>query len=217
MKRVFVTGTDSAIGKTVACCALMQKLSQEGKQVVGYKPIGRNSLQTAEGLRNPDALVLQAASGLKLAYDAINPLAYEDDEVSVLCSKPINYAVLSQGLASLSMLADTVIVEGTGGWRNLLCDLRPLSDWVVQEQLPVIMVVGIQSGCINHALLTSQAILADGLPLVGWIANRINPGLAHYAEIIAVLSEKLPAPLLGEIPYLPRPEQRSLADYLCGM
>ncbi len=85
---------------------------------------------------------------------------------------------------------------------------------MVQEQLPVLMVVGIQEGCINHALLTAQAIANDGLPLIGWVANRINPGLAHYAEIIDVLSKKLPAPLIGELPYLPRPEQRELSQYI---
>ncbi|MDI7506294.1 ATP-dependent dethiobiotin synthetase BioD, partial [Cronobacter dublinensis] len=118
------------------------------------------------------------------------------------------------GLAQLSDQADHVVVEGTGGWRSLMNDLRPLSDWVVQEQLPVLMVVGIQEGCLNHALLTAQAIASDGLPLVGWVANRINPGLAHYAEIIAVLSQKLPAPLIGELPYLPRAEQRELAKWV---
>ncbi|MER2891275.1 ATP-dependent dethiobiotin synthetase BioD, partial [Escherichia coli] len=96
----------------------------------------------------------------------------------------INYPLLSDGLANLSEKVDHVVVEGTGGWRSLMNDLRPLSEWVVQEQLPVVMVVGIQEGCINHALLTAQAIANDGLPLVGWVANRINPGLAHYAEII---------------------------------
>ncbi|HFT1972482.1 TPA: AAA family ATPase [Escherichia coli] len=90
----------------------------------------------------------------------------------------------------------------------------PLSEWVVQEQLPVLMVVGIQEGCINHALLTAQAIANDGLPLIGWVANRINPGLAHYAEIIDVLGKKLPAPLIGELPYLPRAEQRELGQYI---
>ncbi|WP_047205090.1 ATP-dependent dethiobiotin synthetase BioD, partial [Shigella flexneri] len=93
-------------------------------------------------------------------------------------------------------------------------NLRPLSEWVVQEQLPVLMVVGIQEGCINHALLTAQAIANDGLPLIGWVANRINPGLAHYAEIIDVLGKKLPAPLIGELPYLPRAEQRELGQYI---
>ena len=126
----------------------------------------------------------------------------------------INYALLSDGLANLSEKADYVVVEGTGGWRSLMNDLRPLSEWVVQEQLPVLMVVGIQEGCINHALLTAQAIANDGLPLIGWVANRINPGLAHYAEIIDVLSKKLPGPLVGELPYLPRPEQRDLARYI---
>ncbi|HGE8062042.1 TPA: ATP-dependent dethiobiotin synthetase BioD, partial [Salmonella enterica] len=84
----------------------------------------------------------------------------------------------------------------------------------VQEQLPVLMVVGIQEGCINHALLTAQAVANDGLPLIGWVANRINPGLAHYAEIIDVLGKKLPAPLIGELPYLPRAEQRELGQYI---
>ena len=84
--------------------------------------------------------------------------------------------------------------------------IRDSSEWVVQEQLPALMVVGIQEGCINHALLTAQAIANDGLPLIGWVANRINPGLAHYAEIIDVLGKKLPAPLIGELPYLPRAE-----------
>ena len=107
-----------------------------------------------------------------------------------------------------------MVVEGTGGWRSLMNDLRPLSEWVVQEQLPVLMVVGIQEGCINHALLTAQAIANDGLPLIGWVANRINPGLAHYAEIIEVLSKKLPAPLIGELPYLPRAEQREQSQYI---
>ena len=129
-------------------------------------------------------------------------------------SCPINYTLLSDGLANLSGMVDNVVVEGTGGWRSLMNDLRPLSEWVVQEQLPVLMVVGIQEGCINHALLTAQAIANDGLPLIGWVANRINPGLAHYAEIIDVLSKKLPAPLIGELPYLPRPEQRELSQYV---
>lgn len=216
MKRVFVTGTDSATGKTVVSCALLQKLAAQGKKVAGYKPIGRNSQMSSAGLRNPDALLLQAASTAELPYASINPLAFEDDEVSTHQGAPIDYTILSQGLARLAADADTVVIEGTGGWRSLMSDLRPLSDWVIQEQLPVIMVVGIQSGCISHAMLTSQAIISDGLTLVGWVANRINPGLAHYAQIIQVLQQTLPAPLLGEIPYLLRPEQKPLAGYLNG-
>ncbi|WP_220265687.1 dethiobiotin synthase [Enterobacter sp. Colony194] len=213
-KRFFVTGTDTAVGKTVVSRALLQALAAEGKSVVGFKPVAKSSKETPEGLRNKDALVLQSVSTLALPYSMINPIALSEDESSVAHSFPINYPLLTDTLSQLSAQAEHVVVEGTGGWRSLMNDLRPLSEWVVQEQLPVVMVVGIQEGCINHALLTAQAIASDGLPLVGWVANRINPGLAHYAEIIEVLSKKIPAPLMGELPYLPRAEQRDLARYI---
>lgn len=213
-KRFFITGTDTAVGKTVVSRALLQALAASGKSVAGYKPVAKGSKETPDGLRNKDALVLQSVSSLVLPYEAVNPIALSEDESSVAHSCPINYGLLSDGLQRLSGHVEHVVVEGTGGWRSLMNDLRPLSEWVVQEQLPVLMVVGIQEGCINHALLTAQAIANDGLPLIGWVANRINPGLAHYAEIIEVLSKKLPAPLIGELPYLPRAEQRELSQYI---
>lgn len=213
-KRFFITGTDTAVGKTVVSRALLQALAASGKSVAGYKPVAKGSKETPDGLRNKDALVLQSVSSLVLPYEAVNPIALSEDESSVAHSCPINYGLLSDGLQRLSGQVEHVVVEGTGGWRSLMNDLRPLSEWVVQEQLAVLMVVGIQEGCINHALLTAQAIANDGLPLIGWVANRINPGLAHYAEIIEVLSKKLPAPLIGELPYLPRAEQRELSQYI---
>ena len=199
LKRFFITGTDTSVGKTVVSRALLQALASQGKTVAGYKPVAKGSKETPEGLRNKDALVLQSVSTIELPYEAVNPIALSEEESS---------------LANLTDKVDHVVVEGTGGWRSLMNDLRPLSEWVVQEQLPVLMVVGIQEGCINHALLTAQAIANDGLPLIGWVANRINPGLAHYAEIIDVLGKKLPAPLIGELPYLPRAEQRELGQYI---
>lgn len=214
LTRFFITGTDTAVGKTVVSRALLQALAASGKRVVGYKPVAKGSKETPEGLRNKDALVLQSVSTIELPYEAINPVALSEEESSVSHHSPINYSLLSDGLQHLAGQVDHVVVEGTGGWRSLMNDLRPLSEWVVQEQLPVLMVVGIQEGCINHALLTAQAIANDGLPLIGWVANRINPGLAHYAEIIEVLSKKLPAPLVGELPYLPRAEQRDLTNYI---
>lgn len=213
-KRFFITGTDTSVGKTVVSRALLQALAASGKSVAGYKPVAKGSKETPDGLRNKDALILQSVSSLALPYDAVNPIALSEDESSVAHSCPINYGLLSDGLQRLSGQVDHVVVEGTGGWRSLMNDRRPLSEWVVQEQLPVVMVVGIQEGCINHALLTAQAIANDGLPMIGWVANRINPGLAHYAEIIEVLSKKLPGPLIGELPYLPRAEQRELSQYI---
>lgn len=214
LKRFFITGTDTSVGKTVVSRALLQALAASGSSVAGYKPVAKGSKETPEGLRNKDALVLQSVASIDLPYSAVNPIALSEEESSVAHSSPVDYTLLSQGLAGLSSRVDHVVVEGTGGWRSLMNDLRPLSEWVVQERLPVVLVVGIQEGCINHALLTSQAIASDGLPLVGWVANRINPGLAHYAEIIDVLSAKLPCPMLGELPYLPRAEQRDLSHYI---
>lgn len=184
LKRFFITGTDTSVGKTVVSRALLQALASQGKTVAGYKPVAKGSKETPEGLRNKDALVLQSVSTIELPYEAVNPIALSEEESSVAHSCPINYTLISNGLANLTDKVDHVVVEGSGGWRSLMNDLRPLSEWVVQEQLPVLMVVGIQEGCINHALLTAQAIANDGLPLI------------------------------GELPYLPRAEQRELGQYI---
>ncbi|WP_336749223.1 dethiobiotin synthase [Pantoea vagans] len=214
MNRLFVTGTDTAVGKTVVSRALLQSFIQTGQSAVGYKPVARCAVKTADGLRNKDAQVLQSSSSIDLSYLAINPLAFQEEEICTHPGQIIDYGLLTLGLTSLTQQADRVVVEGTGGWRSLMNDGRPLSCWVVEQQLPVVLVVGIQSGCISHALLTAEAIARDGLPLVGWVANRINPGLAQYSDIIEVLQEKIAAPLLGELPYLPRAEQRDLTSWI---
>lgn len=213
LKHFFVTGTDTAVGKTVVSRGLLQTLAASGKDVVGYKPVATGSEATPEGLRNRDALILQAASSKTWPYATINPITLSEDIISAYTEEEINYRLMSEGLRHLSQHADCVVVEGSGGWRNLMNDMRPYSEWVVQEQLPVVLVVGIKLGCISHAILTAQAIANDGLPLMGWVANRINPGLAHYAETIHALRQRIPAPQLGEIPYLPRAEQRDLVQY----
>ena len=214
MNRLFVTGTDTAVGKTVVSRALLQSFIQTGHSAVGYKPIARCAVKTPDGLRNKDAQVLQSASSIDLPYQAINPLVFQEEEICTHPAQIIDYGLLTQGLTRLMQQASRVVVEGTGGWRSLMNDRQPLAGWVQQQQLPVVLVVGIKTGCINHALLTAEAIVHDGLTLAGWVANRINPGLAHYAEIVSVLSDRLNAPLLGELPYLPRAEQRDLTRYI---
>lgn len=214
MKNLFITGTDTAVGKTVVSRALLQYLARAGRSSVGFKPVARNAVQTPEGLRSKDALLLQSSSSLSVPYSHVNPLLYEEDEVSLRPREEMDYSLLSQGLQRLQQLADHVVIEGTGGWRSLMLDGKPLSGWVMSHQIPVVLVVGIERGCLNHALLTAEAIARDGLPLLGWIANRINPGLAHYAELIAILRQNIPAPLLGELPYLRHAEERDLAGYL---
>ncbi|AOM40076.1 dethiobiotin synthase [Xenorhabdus hominickii] len=211
LTRLFVTGSDTNIGKTIVTRALLQVLNREGTTAVGYKPIATEKKDTPEGIRNRDALVIHQSSSVQVAYEEINPIIWESNYEE---ENRVDFTQMTKGLRNLGHKADRVIIEGNGGWRMLLDDETFYSDWVVQEKLPVILVVGIQAGCVNHAILTVQAIINDGVSLVGWIANRINPGLAHYAKILDRLQRHIPAPQLGEIPYLLRPEERDLSCYL---
>jgi len=213
LNRFFITGTNTRVGKTVVARALLQVLVSSGKSAVGYKPVARKGSTKQPGNQSKEIAMLQSASSIILPAEVINPLVLNEGG-SPGSTTQMDYSLLSNGLADLSHQYDCVAIEGCSGWRSLMNDLHPLSEWVVQEQLPVLMVVGIQDGCMNHAQLTAQAILQDGLPLLGWVANRINPCMANYASIIEALSKILPCPLLGEIPYLSRPEEKELGHYI---
>ncbi len=212
--RFFVTGTCTEVGKTVVSRALLQAFIKQGKRVAGYKPIAIASHETEEGMRNQDALVLQASSSVAVTYKDVNPVIIEHHAALTYGESPLDYENLTLGLHRLQAQSDCVIVEGIGGWRFLLNGMRPLSEWVIEEKMPVILVVGIQLGCINHAILTAEAIERDGLKIAGWVANRINPGLAYYAETIAALKQNISAPCIGELPYLARPEERDLSGFI---
>ena len=219
MNKWFITGTDTEVGKTVASCALLQAAISAGYQAVGYKPVASGSQMTAEGIRNDDALALQQTSHLKLPYDAINPLAFIEPTsphiISAHEQRPIHFSIMSEGLAHLATQSDWVQVEGAGGWFTPLSDTTTFADWVKAEQLPVILVVGIKLGCINHALLTALAVEAAGLRLAGWIANDIQPQGKWHAEYLATLKQRISAPLLGEIPWLEELTMATnLGDYL---
>ncbi|MCS2172133.1 dethiobiotin synthase [Scandinavium sp. TWS1a] len=218
-ERYFVTGTDTEVGKTVASCALLQAANRAGFRTAGFKPVASGSEMTANGLRNTDALALQRNSGLTLNYDEVNPYTFAEPTSPHIVSedegRPIDAHTLSAGLQALSHKADWVLVEGAGGWYTPLAADWTFADWVQAERLPVILVVGVKLGCINHALLTAQAIAQAGLPLVGWIANDVIPPGKRHAEYLATLTRLLPAPLLGEIPYLEHgPEAAEPGQYL---
>ena len=206
MNKWFITGTDTEVGKTVASCALLQAAISAGYHAVGYKPVASGSQMTTEGIRNDDALALQQTSYLKLPYEAINPLAFTEPTsphiISAHEQRPIYFSVMSEGLARLATQSDWIQVEGAGGWFTPLSDTTTFADWVKTEQLPVILVVGIKLGCINHALLTARAVEAAGLRLAGWIANDIQPQGKWHTEYLATLKQRIPAPLLGEIPWI---------------
>lgn len=214
----FIAGTDTEVGKTVASKAILQALNEKGLSTIGYKPIASGCEITEYGKRNSDALHLQEASSVSVDYDDVNPFAMYIPASPHIAAKhdnmEIDYRVLSQKLHQHKENAEVVLVEGAGGWRVPVSDADCLSTWVQQEKLPVVLVVGIKLGCLSHAMLTAEVIKHDGLELVGWVANRINPGTEHYAEIIKMLEDKLPAPKLGEIPYVPGPKRRNIGKYI---
>lgn len=205
-ERYFVTGTDTEVGKTVASCALLQAANRLGRRTAGYKPVASGSEVTAAGLRNSDALALQRHASVALSYEEVNPFTFAEPTSPHIASaaegRPVDSLVLSDGLHSLLQKADWVLTEGAGGWFTPLSATLMFADWVRAEKLPVILVVGVRLGCINHALLTAEAVRQAGLPLAGWIANAVIPPGKRHKEYLATLHRLLPAVCLGEIPWL---------------
>jgi dethiobiotin synthetase len=218
-KTYFVTGTDTDVGKTVCCDALLQAAKLQGKSTVAYKPIAAGCEETENGLRNEDALILQNSSTIKVDYELINPIAFIEAIAPHIAAEinnaPIKIETITQGLQTLQdKNPDLLIVEGAGGWSLPLNNELLLSEWVVQQQLPVILVVGMKLGCLNHALLTYQAIINSGLKVVGWIANQIQSEMPFYQQNLKLLSHKLDAPMIAEIPYLKDWDNTSLAKFV---
>ncbi|AFP84486.1 dethiobiotin synthase [secondary endosymbiont of Ctenarytaina eucalypti] len=215
----FITGTDTAVGKTLAACALLQAAARAGYRAAGYKPVASGCEITPEGPRNCDALALMANGNMLLAYNQVNPLAFIEATSPHLASqdegRSITIADLSAGLRVLETAADWLVIEGAGGWFTPLGKNLSYADWVISEKLPVILVVGIKIGCINHALLNARAVHQAGLPLVGWIASHLSAATHRSEDYLTALRDRLQEPLLGEIPWLSaRGNKPLLAHYL---
>jgi dethiobiotin synthetase len=215
---VFVAGTDTGIGKTVTSAALLVAFDHCGCRAAGMKPVASGCTPTAAGLRNDDAELLIAHSAGNPAYAAVNPYALPEPVAPHLAAIDagieIRLAPIVAAFDSLSTNADCVVVEGVGGWAVPLSPTLMQADMVRALQLPVILVVGLRLGCINHALLSAGAIAADGCRLIGWIGNRIDPAMARADENIATLRERLPAPCLGVLPFAHPVQPRTLAAHL---
>jgi len=215
----FVTGTDTDVGKTVCCAALLQAAQQQGLSTLAYKPIAAGCAVTKAGLRNEDALILQKNSSVDVDYDWVNPIAYQDPIAphiaAALQSTPIELNAVTTGLQRLQQeQADLLIVEGAGGWHLPINDEQLLSQWVVEQKLAVILVVGMKLGCLNHAMLTYQALLNDGVQVVGWIANKLVTEMPFYQQNRDWLKQKIAAPLIAELPTLDCPNSDDLAQYV---
>jgi dethiobiotin synthetase len=219
----FIAGTDTGIGKTHASCTLLHALRAGGLRSVGMKPVASGCMETPDGLRNDDALALLAASSQALPYAQVNPMALRDPLSPHLAAVhdgvTITMAPLEAAFARLCAAHDAVVVEGVGGWRVPLAPGLFASDIARTWKLPVVLVVGLRLGCLSHALLSAEAIVADGCTLAGWIGNRIDPQMDAAEENIATLRELLPAPCLGVLPHGRTPAQAAALlglDLLAG-
>jgi len=201
----FITGTDTGCGKTLVTTSLLRLLQARGIEAQGMKPVASGAVATRQGLRNEDAQAIRASGGNRLPYALVNPCCFGEPVAPSLAAasagQPIEAEPLHIAFAQIAATADLVLVEGVGGWRVPWSDRLDAGEFCRQLGLPVILVVGLRLGCINHALLSAEAIERDGLQLAGWIANQTDPAMARAADNIALLESRIAAPLLGRLPW----------------
>ncbi len=205
----FITGTDTHVGKTWTTIALMRYFKNRGASVLGMKPVASGCIMRDGGLKNADALLIQENGSFPAAYELINPYAYELPVSPHIAGvkNPVKLDQLAAIFKRLKDLADIVIVEGAGGWYTPLNEREANSDLAIALGLPIIMVVALRLGCINHARLTYQAIMQSGVNCAGWIAVCTDPDLLNGDEVLLSLKTVLDSPLLGVLPY------RKIADF----
>lgn len=202
---VFLTGTDTEVGKTVVATALVRSLVQAGHRIAVMKPIAAGAELTPSGLQNSDATALMAAANVPASYETVNPYCLELPASPHIAAAnggiSIKLARIIQAFGLLTRSSDLVVVEGAGGWYAPINESETMADVAAALDVPVILVVGLRLGCLNHALLTAEAIEARGLTCAGWIANHLQPRFDYAAENIATLEARLSVPLLDVVPF----------------
>ncbi|MDP2017194.1 dethiobiotin synthase [Hydrogenophaga sp.] len=211
----FVTGTDTGVGKTLVSAALLHTLARHHRRVVGMKPVAAGLVLHSGSWVAEDALALRAASTVAVPPLLDCPVALPEPLSPHLAAarvgRRVSVAELVAAHRELCGLAEVVLIEGSGGWRVPLNECETLADLAVALARPVVLVVGLRLGCLNHALLTAEAIRADGLHLAGWVANTLDPTMACRDENIETLRQRLAAPLLGTVPWQPQgPDARGV-------
>nr|WP_288118032.1 dethiobiotin synthase [Thiomonas sp.] len=211
----FVTGTDTEIGKTLVACALLHKLREKYPRVVGAKPVAAG---LAPDGTNDDVARLRAASSLQVAPALDNPYALPEPVSPHLAARvartQIDLQTIDQAVQALRQQADAVVVEGVGGFLVPLSDTEDGGNLAHRLRLPVVLVVGLKLGCLNHALLTQEAIASRGLPLAGWIASCVDPDMLRVDDNIASLRARMRASCLGIIPHMSDPDPALAAQHL---
>jgi dethiobiotin synthetase len=205
-RTLFVTGTDTGVGKTLVACALVRGLVARGLRVAVMKPIASGAARTPEGLRNADAQELLGASNVTASYALVNPYCFEPpisphiaaDEARI----SIDIDLIARNLGELRARADWVVIEGAGGWLAPVSARQGMADLARSLGAPVVLVVGLKLGCLNHAQLTYESIRARGAPFAGWIANELDPRMARAQENLASLAARLEEPPLARVAHL---------------
>ena len=216
---LFITGTDTDVGKTVVACGFLAAANQQGLRTAAIKPVAAGCEVTEQGMTNSDALQLQAAASHKLSYQQINPVALEpaiaphiaaaEAGVRMSASRLVGYC---RGVSLLPV--DMVIIEGAGGWRVPINSRETLADVAQELECAVIVVVGMRLGCLNHALLTMEAIRRDGLQIAGWVANILDTEMPRLQENIDTLKQLINEPCLGIVPRLDDLSPEQVATFL---
>jgi dethiobiotin synthetase len=206
---IFITGTDTGVGKTVVACGLVRALREAGARVSVMKPVSSGSLRTPEGLRNADALALMRAAGMDdpTLYARVNPYCFEPPISPHIAAKAVKIEIdidlIRHEFEGLAAGADWMVVEGAGGWLAPLTERETMADLASALALPVLIVVGLKLGCLNHAQLTRRAVRAAGMPLAGWVASAIDPQMSHLEANLESLERVLGDPPLAVVPHLP--------------
>ncbi len=224
-KHYFVTGTDTDSGKTFVSSAILAAIAEyylttgQSKTVAGFKPIASGCERTEQGLRNSDALSLMANSTKVLPYTIVNPISFEPAIAPHIAANQVGFElsskVVKQYLNQNTLEhADFTLVEGAGGWRLPLNERDFLSDVIAELEWPVILVVGMKLGCLNHAMLTQEAIINDGLTIAGWVANGVDEDMAVQEENLESLRVMMKSPFLGSIPHLKNSSINDASNYL---
>lgn len=208
---VFITGTDTGIGKTLYSRLLLQSLNAAGLRTAAMKPIASGAQSVAGEWRNEDAVLLQQTATTTYGYKDCNPYCFAPAIAPHLAAQQagveIDIAVIQKAYSRLASQAEVTVVEGVGGWLVPINQQHSVADLVMAMQIPVILVVGLRLGCINHALLTADNITRRGVRLIGWVANIIEPDMLKLQDNIEALRQRIQAPLLDVIDFINQPEQ----------
>ncbi len=218
MSGLFITGTDTGVGKTLVTAALLHAMTALGLRALAMKPIAAGAAHVDGVWVNEDVAILEQAANVAAPRALVNPYLLREALAPHIAAERkgvrIEIPHIVEAYGQLADLADWLLVEGVGGFRTPLDDRRDGADLAVALGLPIILVVGMRLGCLNHALLTAEAIAARGLRLAGWVANRLDPDLAAFEENVLALRQRLPAPCLAVLPYLADRDPQHAAQFI---